>query len=338
MTQHAPEVTPDLFWETMVAFQRSAALKTAIDLEIFTKIGEGNSTAAEIASAAGAAERGVRILCDSLTVMGFLTKSGNSYALTDASAAFLDKKSQMYIGSAVNFILSPQQRRGFDDLTNAVKNGGSSVTGDASMDPESEMWVEFARSMAPLMFPTAQAVAEHVGFDIDCELKVLDVAAGHGIYGIMVGKRYPNAQIYGADWNKVLTVAKENAEKFGVADRYHTIGGDAFESDFGTGYDVILVPNFLHHFDVPTCEKFIRELDASLAEGGKIMTVEFVPNDDRVSPPPSAMFSIVMLAATPGGDAYTYPELKQMFENSGFANNEIIELHPMPQHLIISTR
>jgi cyclopropane fatty-acyl-phospholipid synthase-like methyltransferase len=338
MTQHAPEVTPDLFWETMVAFQRSAALKTAIDLEIFTKIGEGNSTAAEIASAAGAAERGVRILCDSLTVMGFLTKSGNSYALTDASAAFLDKKSQMYIGSAVNFILSPQQRRGFDDLTNAVKNGGSSVTGDASMDPESEMWVEFARSMAPLMFPTAQAVAEHVGFDIDRELKVLDVAAGHGIYGIMVGKRYPNAQIYGADWNKVLTVAKENAEKFGVAGRYHTIGGDAFESDFGTGYDVILVPNFLHHFDVPTCERFIRKLDASLAEGGKIMTVEFVPNDDRVSPPPSAMFSIVMLAATPGGDAYTYPELKQMFENSGFANNEIIELHPMPQHLIVSTR
>jgi cyclopropane fatty-acyl-phospholipid synthase-like methyltransferase len=338
MTQHAPEVTPDLFWETMVAFQRSAALKTAIDLEIFTRIGEGNATAAEIASEVGAAERGVRILCDSLTVMGFLTKSGSNYALTDATAAFLDKRSQMYLGSAVDFIMSPQQRRGFDDLTNAVKNGGSSVTGDASMDPESEMWVQFARSMAPLMFPTAQAVADNVGFETEPEIKVLDIAAGHGIYGIMVGKKYPNAQIYGADWNKVLTVAKENAERFGIADRYHTIAGDAFESDFGTGYDVILVPNFLHHFDVPTCEKFIRKLDTSLAEGGKILTVEFVPNEDRVSPPPSAMFPLVMLAATPGGDAYTYPELKQMFENSGFSHNEIIELHPMPQHLIISTR
>jgi cyclopropane fatty-acyl-phospholipid synthase-like methyltransferase len=234
--------------------------------------------------------------------------------------------------------MSPQQRRGFDDLTNAIKNGGSSVTGDASMDPESEMWVQFARSMAPLMFPTAQAVADNVGFETEREIKVLDIAAGHGIYGIMVGKKYPNAQIYGADWNKVLTVAKENAERFGIADRYHTIAGDAFESDFGTGYDVILVPNFLHHFDVPTCEKFIRKLDTSLAEGGKILTVEFVPNEDRVSPPPSAMFPLVMLAATPGGDAYTYPELKQMFENSGFSHNEIIELHPMPQHLIISSR
>ena len=338
MTQHAPDVTPELFWDTMTAFQRSAALKAAVDLEIFTKIGEGNSTAAEIASAASAAERGVRILCDTLTVMGFLTKTGSTYALTDASAAFMDKRSQMYIGSAVDFIMGPQQRRGFDDLTNAVKNGGSSVTGEASMDPESEMWVEFARSMAPLMFPTAQAVAEHIGFGADRELKVLDIAAGHGIYGIIVGKRYPNAQIYGADWNKVLTVAKENAEKFGIADRYHTIAGDAFESDFGTGYDVILVPNFLHHFDAPTCENFLRKVNDSLAEGGKVLTVEFVPNDDRVSPPPSAMFSLVMLAATPGGDAYTYPELKQMFENAGFANNEIIELHPMPQHLIVSTR
>ena len=78
-----------------------------------------------------------------------------------------------------------------------------------------------------------------------------------------------------ADWNKVLAVAKENAERHGVADRYHTIPGNAFESDFGTGYDVILVPNFLHHFDAKTNEDFLRKLNNSLAEGGKIMTVEF---------------------------------------------------------------
>ena len=338
MTQQAPGATPELFWETMVAFQRSAILKTAIDLEIFTKIGEGNSTAAQIASAANAAERGIRIVCDSLTVMGFLTKSAANYSLTDASAAFLDKRSQAYLGSAVDFILSPTQRRGFDDLTNAVRNGGSSVTGDASMDPESEMWVTFARSMAPLMFPTAQAVAEHIGFDTDREIKILDIAAGHGIYGVMAGRKYPKAQIYGADWANVLEVAKENAEKFGLAGRYNTIPGDAVTGDLGSGYDVILVPNFLHHFDTEACETFIKKLNGALAEGGKVITVEFIPNEDRVSPPPEAMFAVVMLAATPGGDAYTFRELKQMFEKAGFLRNELIELQPMPQHLIISMR
>ena len=338
MTQHAPEVSPDLFWQTMTAYQHSAALKSAVELEIFTHIGAGKNTAEEVARAAGASERGVRILCDVLTIIGFLKKEEDRYQLTDSTAAFLDKKSQMYVGSAVDFILSPAQRRGYDDLTSAVRNGGSSVSGDASMDPESEMWVNFARNMAPLMFPGAQMVAENVGFDTDRELKVLDIAAGHGIYGIMVAKKYPNAQVYGADWNKVLAVAKENAEKLGVADRYHTIPGNAFESDFGSGFDVILVPNFLHHFDKPTCESFLRKVNDALAEGGKVLTVEFVPNDDRVSPPPAAMFSLVMLAATPGGDAYTFAELKQMFENAGFSQNEIIPLQPMPQHLIVSER
>ncbi|HTH51403.1 MAG TPA: class I SAM-dependent methyltransferase, partial [Pyrinomonadaceae bacterium] len=303
MTQPAPGVTPDLFWETMTGFQKSAVLKSAVELEIFTKIGEGNSTAADIASACNASERGVRIICDSLVTMGFLTKSGTQYAMTDASAAFLDKRSQAYLGSALDFILSPQQRRGFDDLTNAVKNGGSSITGDASMDPESQMWVTFARAMAPLMFPMAQMTAEHLDLDTTSEIKILDIAAGHGIFGIMAGQKYPNAQIYGADWANVLTVAQENAAKFGMSDRYHTIPGNAFESDFGTGFDAILVPNFFHHFDVETCENFIRKLDGSLAEGGKIATVEFIPNDDRISPPAAAMFAVVMLAATPAGDA-----------------------------------
>ena len=338
MTQHAPEVSPDLFWQTMSAFQQSAALKTAVELEVFTHIAAGNHTAADIAQAAGASEKGIRVLCDVLTIIGFLKKEDGRYQLTDSTAAFLDKKSPTYIGSAVDFILSPAQRRGYDELTDAVRRGGSSVSGDASMDPESEMWVNFARNMAPLMFPSAQIVAENIGFDADRELKVLDIAAGHGIYGIMVGKKYPKAQIYGADWNKVLAVAEENAQKLGVADRYHKIPGNAFESDFGAGFDVILVPNFLHHFDKPTCESFLRKVNNALADGGKVLTVEFVPNDDRVSPPPSASFSLVMLAATPGGDAYTFAELKQMFENAGFSQNEIIPLQPMPQHLIISTR
>ncbi|MEP7077168.1 MAG: methyltransferase dimerization domain-containing protein, partial [Acidobacteriota bacterium] len=94
--QQTTQVAPDLFWDTMVAFQRTAALKAAVDLAIFTNIAAGSTTTAAIASAADSAERGVRILCDSLTVMGFLHKSGSDYSLTDASAMFLDKKSPAY--------------------------------------------------------------------------------------------------------------------------------------------------------------------------------------------------------------------------------------------------
>ncbi len=337
MQQTAP-VTPELFWETATAYQRSAAIKAAVELEIFTHIGGESLTAADIAAAAGASARGVRILCDSLTVMGFLNKSGDKYSLTDSSAAFLDKNSQTYLGSVVNFINDPAITRGFDSLTEAVRTGGTAVKEEGSVDPESPMWVTFARAMAPMAMANANAIAEQLDFEPGRELKVLDIAAGHGVYGIMVAKKFPNAQIYAADWANVLQVASENAAKFGVSDRHHLIPGSAFDSDLGSGYDLILVTNFLHHFDKQACESFLKKLNGALADGGRVITSEFIPNNDRVSPPNEAMFSLVMLAGTPAGDAYTFRELKEMFENAGFSKNEHVPLTPLPQHLVVSQK
>ena len=338
MEQASPQPDMQRIWSVITGFQHSAALKAAIELELFTRIGEGNKTARAIAAASGAAERGVRILADTLTVLGLLTKSGDEYDLTPDTAFFLDKQSPAYTGSIVDFLMHPTQVRGVNDLTNAVRKGGTTVEGDGSVDPESPMWVTFARAMTPLMFPAAQAIAANLGFPNDTKLKVLDIAAGHGIFGIMVAQAYPNADIYAVDWPNVLTVASENAEKFGVAERHHLIPGSAFDVDFGTDYDVILVTNFLHHFDAETCTSFMKRVNDALKSEGKAVTLEFIPNDDRVSPPAEALFPLIMLAATPAGDAYTLAELRQIFEDAGFSKNEHIPLAPMPQHLVISTK
>jgi 2-polyprenyl-3-methyl-5-hydroxy-6-metoxy-1,4-benzoquinol methylase len=337
MQQTAP-MTPIPFFDAITAYQRSAALKSAIELDLFTHIGRGSDTAAAMAPAAGASERGVRILCDSLTVMGFLMKENGRYRLNEMSAAFLDANSPTYVGGAADFLMSEAQMRGFQDLTNTVRRGGAAPEGNASMAADSEMWVKFARGMMPFIYPMAEMTAAHIGFPPDAELKVLDVAAGHGIFGILTASKFPNAVVYGADWPNVLEVAKENAERFGVAGRYHTIEGDAFDTDFGTGYDVILVPNFLHHFDAERCTEFLRKCNSALKDNGKVITVEFVPNDDRVSPPMEAMFALVMLAGTPSGDAYTFSELKKMCDDAGFARNEHVPLDPMPSHLVISMK
>jgi 2-polyprenyl-3-methyl-5-hydroxy-6-metoxy-1,4-benzoquinol methylase len=337
-TQAQPQADPQLIWQAMTGYQVSAAYKTAVELELFTKIAEGNTTTVRLAEATGAAERGIRILADTMTVIGFLDKKEGEYSLTEVSATFLNKHLPSYLGGAVEFIMSDGQRRGFDDLTNAVRYGGSQVRGDASMDPNSEMWVTFAKAMMPLMYPAAQGLAANVGFEKDREIKVLDIAAGHGLFGIAVAQHYPNAQIHAVDWYNVLDVAKDNAERMGVGDRYNVIPGSAFEVEFGSGYDVALVTNFLHHFDAETCTSFLKKVHDSLDPGGKAITLEFIPNDDRVSPPGEAMFALVMLAATPAGDAYTFAELRGMLEKAGFAQNEHVPLPPMPQHLVISTK
>jgi ubiquinone/menaquinone biosynthesis C-methylase UbiE len=190
--------------------------------------------------------------------------------------------------------------------------------------------------MAPMMRMPAELIAKIVAAEVPGECKVLDIAAGHGLFGIAVAKHHPKAQIVAVDWAPVLAVADENAEKAGVASRHSKIPGSAFDVDFGSGYNVVLITNFLHHFDIPTNESLLKKVHAALAPGGMAVTLEFIPNEDRVSPPTDASFSMMMLGSTPHGDAYTFPEYDRMFRNSGFARNEMRELAPTPQRVIVS--
>jgi SAM-dependent methyltransferase len=330
--------TPERIFNTMIAFQETEALKTAIELDIFTAIADGANTAESLAAKTGASERGVRILCDFLTIREFLTKSDWKYALTQESAIFLNRRSPACLASMVDFLASPWSRKNFGGLTEAVRKGGTAnVTGDHTK-PHEEVWVNFARSMASLTIPSAEFIAGLAGAAEGKPCKVLDVAAGHGMYGITVAKRNPNAQIVAVDWPAVLKVAGENAAKFGVAGRYATRPGSAFEVEFGEGYDFVLLTNIFHHFDVPTCERLMRRVHAALKPGGKAITLEFVPNEDRVTPPMAAAFSLVMLAGTDAGDAYTFAQYEKMFGNTGFAK---ITLHPvpdMPQQVLLSEK
>jgi hypothetical protein len=111
--------------------------------------------------------------------------------------------------------------------------------------------------------------------------------------------------------------------------------GSAFDVDYGSDYDLALITNFLHHFDTSTNEMLLRKVYAALNAEGRAVTLEFVPNEDRVSPPLTAAFSMTMLGTTPHGDAYTFAEFDQMFRKAGFARSEMFSL-PMPEQVIVS--
>ena len=330
--------SPQIFFQTINAHQQTEALKAAIELEVFTAIGEGNVTPADIAKRCNATERGIRILCDFLTIHGMLTKQDNTYGLTLDSSVFLDKRSPAYLGGATEFLCNPMLTAGARDIAGAVRRGGTVMENDGTIGPENEVWVKFARAMAPMMAMPAQLMANLVDPSADRKLKILDIAAGHGLYGLAFATKNPNAEIVATDWAAVLEVAKENAAKAGVSDRYSTIPGSAFDVDFGSGYDLILLTNFLHHFDPPTCEKLLKKVRAALADGGRAITLEFVPNDDRVTPPESAGFSMMMLTSTPSGDAYTFAELEKMFANAGYSRSTMHPLPPSIQTVVISEK
>jgi len=177
-----------------------------------------------------------------------------------------------------------------------------------------------------------------VSANSSAEIKVLDIAAGHGMYGITVAKNNPRVHVTAVDWPAVLEVAKENAQKFGVADRYSVRPGSAFDTELGSGYDYVFITNFLHHFDIPTNEKLLRRFHAALKHGGKAVTVEFVPDESRVTPPMAAAFSMVMLINTDAGDAYTFAEYESMCRKAGFKSTVLHAPPDLPQRLVIAEK
>lgn len=336
MEEQSP--SPALFFDTISAFERTEALRAAIELDLFTRVAEGQRTAAELAKACEASPRGVRILADYLTVIGFLRKHDDRYELTSESQVFLNRRSPAYLGGTVEFLLTAELRACFQGLAAAVRSGGTVSSEEGTVSHDNPIWVAFARAMAPLMQLPARLLADLVGGDAQKPLRVLDVAAGHGLFGITVAERSPKAHVTALDWPNVLAVAAENAPRAGLAERYSLLPGSAFEVEWGGPYEVVLLTNFLHHFDLPTCERVAAKAHAALAPEGRALTLDFIPEPDRISPPSSAKFALTMLATTARGDAYTFAEYEAVFKKAGFVRSAFHPLPPTMQQAVVSQK
>jgi len=327
-------LNPGIVFEMVQAHQRTAALNAAIQLDVFGAVGEGPGDVASIAKHCKASERGIRILCDFLVINGVLAKENGRYLHTPSSAAFLDPASPSCMASVAQFLSAPELVQADAHLADIVRAGRTNLPGQGTVEPENPVWVLFAEKMAPMMGPMAAPLGEVVLEGRTGPMRVLDIAAGHGLFGIEIAKQNPEARVTGLDWAPVLRVALDNARKAGVHDRYDMLPGSAFEVDFGGPYDAVLLTNFLHHFDHAANVQLLRKVRAALKPGGRAATLEFVPNEDRVSPPQPAAFAMTMLTTTAEGDAYTLRELTEMHKDAGYS---AIRAHaiPMSPHTVV---
>ncbi len=328
---------PGLVFDMALSFQRTAGLKAAVELDLFRAIGEGPGDVESLARHCAASERGIRILCDFLAINGILAKEDGRYKHTPTSAAFLDPRSPACMATVSLFLSRPEVREPYEKLAEVVRAGRTTLAGQGTVEPENPIWVEFAEKMAPMMGPMAAPLGKvlldgHAG-----PMRVLDIAAGHGLFGIEIAKQNPEAHVTGLDWAPVLRVALENARKAGVHDRYDMLPGSAFDVDFRGPYDAVLLTNFLHHFDKPTCVGLLKKVRDSLHPGGKAATLEFVPDESRISPPMPAAFSMTMLTTTVAGDAYTLSDLTGMYHDAGFTSVTSHPIHMSP-HTVVMAR
>jgi hypothetical protein len=328
----SPQPDPGIVFSELGCFQRTMAMKGAVELDLFTIIDNGSTSAEAIAGAARANARGVRILCDYLVVHGHLTKHNGGYGLTPTSKQFLSRNSRAYMGTMIGFVLHERTMANSNDIAGAVRRGGPATN---SLIDEEPVWVEFAKAMAPMAYMTSQALAKLLQAE-GPSTSVLDIAASHGYFGIAVALLNPDARVTALDSASVLEVARVNAERMGVSPRHHLLAGDAFKTDLGSGYDLALVTNFVHAFDREVNIGLLKRVHGAMDRGGRIALVEMVPNEDRVSPPAPAAFAMSMLVSTNGGDAYTFSELKDMLIAAGFDAVRMEPLDSMPQRAVIA--
>jgi 2-polyprenyl-3-methyl-5-hydroxy-6-metoxy-1,4-benzoquinol methylase len=320
-------------YDISLSYQKTAALKAAIELDLFTSIGDDCLSAERLSEITGASPRGVRILCDFLCVIGFIQKKTNGYYLSMEAKRFLDQRSPYYMADIINFYASNEM------VIQVMKNPSSYVIRGGALDlanisPDDPIWVNFAQSMIPFASVTAKRTAVYVAKNAMQPRKILDVGAGHGLFGIELAKRINEAVVVAVDGDNVLQLAKRNAELAGLADRYQTISGNAFDMDWGDRYDLVLLSNILHHFDQDECVRLLKKAKTFLSIDGAVFVIDIVPNPDRISPPEQAIFAFFMLATTPKGDAYTCDEYEQMAKEAGLILKDSKKLLPTPQTLL----
>jgi 2-polyprenyl-3-methyl-5-hydroxy-6-metoxy-1,4-benzoquinol methylase len=328
--------SPSRLSENAFAYHRTGALQAAVGLDLFTAIGEGHDKPMAIAERCGAAERGIRILCDYLVALGLLTRESERYVAALDAATFLDRRSPAFIGGALAFVASDSMLKALlGDPVAVVRNGGT-VLGDANhlTAPDHVDWTIYARSVGPMMARSAEFLADFVAAYPGTTTRILDIAAGAGQNGIAMARRLPDANVTAIDWGSVLEVARENAAA-GLGERWHAVPGSALETSLGGPYDVALVVRFLHFLAPHDCEALLRRVHAALSPGGRVVAFQIMLDDDHVSPPFAAMMNFNVLATTPSGQVPTGGELKTLLRHCGFQRMEWRSLPDSDERAVI---
>ncbi|VVB97352.1 Ubiquinone/menaquinone biosynthesis C-methyltransferase UbiE [uncultured archaeon] len=329
------EPNPGKIMETSFAYAASRVLISGVDLEVFTHIANGNHTAAEIAKAAKASQRGIEILLNSLAALNFITKSDGTYDLTPLSEKFLVKGTPAYYGDFVLHIDSLWEPWG--DLTKVVK------TGKPFQKVDKEQGVEFFQNLVsqlfPMSYPCAKAASEILGVgDTWKGLSVLDVAAGSGAWSIAFAQSDPDTKVTAQDYPGVLEVTKKFVDKFKLSRRFSYLPGDLREVDFGYDrYDLIILGHICHSEGAEKTRILLSRALGALKDGGKLLIADMIPDDERATSVFPLLFAVNMLVNTTEGNTFTMAEYREWLTDAGFCDITTIDV-PGPSPLILAKK
>jgi 3-hydroxy-5-methyl-1-naphthoate 3-O-methyltransferase len=330
-------VTPERLMQLAFAYAPPTIIAAAVSNKVFDTLATGAKTAEEVNRQTGASLRGLRAIMNALVGLELLARDGDGkYSLTPESDAFLvSGKPGTLAGTFPMTVrrLIPLWLK----LDESVRTGRPAEARNQET-AGTDFFSELVENIIPMSYGSAQALAKHLNIaGTKSELRVLDVAAGSGIWGIALAQKSPRVRITAVDWEGMIPATKRVVQKFGVAGQFDYIGGDIGEVDFGSGYDIVILGHILHSEGEGRSRKLLRKTAAALKSGGTIAIGEWLVNEARTEPLNSLMFAVQMLVNTEQGDTYSFSEIKSWLEEAGFKNARTLEA-PGPSPLILATK
>ena len=333
-TNGSAPVTPERILQFAWGYVPPLVLEAAIKHRVFDVLDSGPKTVAEMKQQTGASERGLRAIMNALAGLNFLAKDANEcYSLTPESATFLVSTKPSFMGGMI--------RHGSEDLIpkwlklNEVVATGKPAAAVNEEGAGSEFFAKFVNDIFPTSYPSAKALAQHL--DLQGEARVLDLAAGSGVWGIALAQSSDAVRVTAVDWPEVIPVTRKTVAKFGLAERFSFVEGDLLEADFGTGHHVATLGHILHSEGEGRSRKLLAKVFDALAPGGTIAIAEFLVNPERTAPLGSLFFAVNMLVNTENGDTYSFEEIREWLEAAGFKDARLVEA-PGPSPLVLATR
>ncbi len=330
------DISPEKIFATCFAFAPSRILVTGVDLDVFTHITNGHNTARDIANVANANARGMEILLNGLTAIGFLTKSSGMYYLTDISEKFLVKGLPSYYGdfvSHVDMLWEPWRH-----LTEVVRTGNPFSSIEKREEGE-KFFEKLVLQLVPMSYPSAKFAADALEIGSKWKgLKILDVAAGSGAWGVAFAQKDPSIRVTFQDWSYILNVTKKFVSNFSIDGRYDFLPGDLREIDFGENiYDLVILGHICHSEGAENTRILLSRVCKSLKDEGKVLIADMIPDDERSSEVFPLLFAVNMLINTTDGNTFTMEEYRKWLTESGFHSISTIDV-PGSSPLIIATK
>ena len=336
-THPKKHVSPERLMELSFAYAPPLIISAAVNNKVFDSLEAGAKTPDQIAGKNGASARALRILMNALVGLDLLKKDKQGkYSLAPESAAFLLSNKP---GTHAGFFgtIAPQLISRWLQLSDIVRAGRPAVAVNQETEG-TEFFSQLVENIIPMSYPPAQTLGDHLKVSKDTnEVRVLDLAAGSGIWGIALAEKSPRVRVTAVDWSGMIPTTKRITQKFGVSDRFNYIEGDILEANFGSGYDIATLGHILHSEGEERSRQLLKKTFSALKSGGIIAVAEWLVNDKRTEPTHSLMFAVQMLVNTDTGETFSFNEIKSWLEDAGFRKVRKLEA-PGPSPLILATR